>query len=165
MFKKFGIALAVLLTLLTAEYRMAPGDTIEVEFKKLTELSSKQKISLDGTINLPLLKIIKVAGLTQEELQTKLDADYKQFTTGEEPVVYLTPRPIYIIWRDQKDDSIETKVAATPDEARALCGKDYKGEIEPGQVIEINHGRPYSWWGNNWYKLLSALSMIVVLLK
>jgi hypothetical protein len=150
---------------LFAEYRIAPNDTISVEFKLKNEFSTKQPVTQDGFINLPLVKMIKVSGMTQAELQNYLEKEYQKYIANDAPLIFVEPRPIYIIWHDLKDDSVETKIAKTPDEARALCGNDYNGEIVPGQVIKIDHGRPQSWWENNWYKLVSALALVISIFK
>lgn len=166
--RQFSILLITLLIFcfpLLAEYKIAPNDTISVEFKIKKEFSTKQPVTQDGFINLPLVKMVKAEGMTQSELQNYLEKEYLKYVTNDTPLVFIEPRPIYIIWHDLKDDSVETKIAKTPEEARALCGDDYNGEIVPGQVIKIDHGRPQSWWENNWYKLLSALSLIISITK
>lgn len=165
MIRQIILILFLLVSSLFATYQLAPGDTVDVVFKVEQKYSTKQKISFDGTITLPFVEIIKVSGMTHPDLQALLKKEYAGYITKDTPLVYVTPRPVYIIWHDLNKDKVETQLADTPAEASAIVSKYYEGDIVPGQVIHIQHGKPFSWWQNNWYKLLSALSMIVAIAK
>lgn len=150
-----------LVTTALADYLLAPGDTVEVVFKNEKQYTTVQKISVDGTINLPFLEILKVAGLTQPELQEKLKKDFAQYLAKDMPLVYIKPRPVYIVWHNLESDETETQVIENVEEAKAIVGKYYKGSVKPGKVIHIEQGKPFSWWEKNWYKILSALALVI----
>lgn len=57
----------------SAQYRLAPGDTVEVAVGRLPEQRSRVQIQIDGTIVLPGIGSISIAGLTPAELQTNME--------------------------------------------------------------------------------------------
>ena len=50
-----------------ANYQLAGGDTVLVRVFREPDLDSQQRLSRDGTINLPLLGIVRLAGKTTNE--------------------------------------------------------------------------------------------------
>lgn len=64
------------------EYRIGPSDEIEIEVFQVPDLSGVEKVNARGYINMPLIGLVKVAGLTQEEAEnliaTMLEKDYLQ---------------------------------------------------------------------------------------
>ena len=50
-----------------ANYQLTPGDTISIRVFREPELDSQQRLSRDGTINFPLLGVIRLAGKTTNE--------------------------------------------------------------------------------------------------
>jgi polysaccharide biosynthesis/export protein len=59
---------------LGAQYRLAPGDTVEVSVGGIPEQRNRVQIQIDGTIALPGVGTMNVAGLTPTELQTRMEA-------------------------------------------------------------------------------------------
>ncbi|HUI06212.1 MAG TPA: polysaccharide biosynthesis/export family protein [Verrucomicrobiae bacterium] len=63
-----------------SDYRIHPLDTIEINVFNETNLSVKEHVSAQGTINYPLLGTVRVAGLTVTEtenlLKERLGHDY-----------------------------------------------------------------------------------------
>lgn len=57
----------------SAQYRLAPGDTVEIAVGRLPEQRSRVQIQIDGTIVLPGVGSLSVAGLTPAELQTHME--------------------------------------------------------------------------------------------
>lgn len=57
-----------------SEYRLQPGDVIEVSLLGLPELRQRMPIQLDGTITASLVGDLKVAGLTPGEMRSKIKA-------------------------------------------------------------------------------------------
>jgi polysaccharide biosynthesis/export protein len=55
-----------------AEYRIAPGDTIEVSALSLPSFRQEATVSTDGTLMVPLLGDVPAAGLTLAELRQSL---------------------------------------------------------------------------------------------
>ncbi len=62
-------ATAVQSTAIDESYRLGPGDNIAVVLFNVPEYSGEQRISLDGSVNLPLLGKVPVAGRTVEEAE------------------------------------------------------------------------------------------------
>jgi polysaccharide export outer membrane protein len=57
-----------------AAYRLAPGDTVEVAVAGLPELKQRAPIQLDGTISIPAIGTLQVAGATPAEVQAQIEA-------------------------------------------------------------------------------------------
>lgn len=54
------------------EYRIGPGDQLEIRFWQNTELNSEVRVGLDGNITLDIIGQIQAAGKTTEELQNDI---------------------------------------------------------------------------------------------
>lgn len=61
---------------LGVDYRIGPEDILDIEVFQLPELKASVRVSNEGTINLPLLGSIKVAGLTTAQLRRQLELKY-----------------------------------------------------------------------------------------
>lgn len=57
-----------------APYRLAPGDTVEIALVGLPDQRQRATVQLDGTIALPAVGSVVVAGLTPAEFQTRMEA-------------------------------------------------------------------------------------------
>ncbi|HET9904177.1 MAG TPA: polysaccharide biosynthesis/export family protein [Xanthobacteraceae bacterium] len=95
-----------------ADYRIGPGDVVEVAIAGLTDQRQRATVQLDGTISLPGTGAIAVAGLSAPELQARMEAllPTKLFKVrapdGRERVVLVRPadvtaviaeyRPVYV---------------------------------------------------------------------
>ncbi len=62
----------------TVEYRIQPGDTLEVRFYNNPELNETVTVRPDGKISLQLAPEARAAGLTPEELSRQLTGQYSQ---------------------------------------------------------------------------------------
>lgn len=69
------------------EYRVGPGDLIEILVWKELELSRQVRVRPDGRFSYPLIGNINAAGLTIEELQDKLKAELLKFVRFPEVTV------------------------------------------------------------------------------
>jgi polysaccharide biosynthesis/export protein len=72
----FSAAIALLTSsqgCLAGQYRLAPGDTIEVAIGGLPEQRIRAQIQIDGTIALPGVGTVEVANLTPSELQSRVE--------------------------------------------------------------------------------------------
>lgn len=56
------------------DYTIAPGDILEITVFEVKELSENVTVSATGFVTLPLLGLIKVAGLTPSELKGRLES-------------------------------------------------------------------------------------------
>src|SRR5262245_35978087 len=76
------VALASIVVLCTARlamagdvqgpYHLSPGDTVEVGIVSLPDWPRRAVVQMDGTITLPQIGMIAVAGLTSAELQSRM---------------------------------------------------------------------------------------------
>jgi polysaccharide biosynthesis/export protein len=58
---------------LLADYPMGPGDILEITVPAMEELTGRMvRVSGEGTIALPLIGVVKAAGLTEEELRESI---------------------------------------------------------------------------------------------
>lgn len=62
-----------------AEYVVDPPDVLQLEFSNMEEQGRTARLRQDGTITLPLLREVKVAGMTPEEIRKKLETQYAQY--------------------------------------------------------------------------------------
>jgi polysaccharide biosynthesis/export protein len=95
-----------------AQYRLAPGDTVEVSFGGVPDQRNRAQIQIDGTIALPGVGTLEVAGLTPTELQTRVETLLQsrilrqRSPDGREQAIIVRPgdvitsvveyRPIYV---------------------------------------------------------------------
>lgn len=78
-------------------YTLGPGDLLRVDILDVPEYSGEYLILTDGTINLPLIGQISVAGLSVSQVTEKIFAAYAPFVQQPFPSVrIITPRPISI---------------------------------------------------------------------
>ena len=64
----------------SANYQLSAGDVVSIRVFREPDLDSQQRLSKDGTINFPLLGVVKLAGKTTNEAAAQLagllDKDY-----------------------------------------------------------------------------------------
>jgi polysaccharide export outer membrane protein len=58
---------------LGAQYKLAPGDTVEISIGGLPDQRNRAQIQIDGTIALPGVGTVEVAGLTPAEMQSRIE--------------------------------------------------------------------------------------------
>lgn len=66
-----------------ASYKIRPGDEIEILVWEQPSFNTLTTVSRMGTIAIPLLGEINVAGLTQEELERDLERQLEEYVRGE----------------------------------------------------------------------------------
>ena len=64
------------------EYKLAPGDVVEITIAGLPEWHHRVAIQFDGTISLPTLGIIEIAGLTAAEMRNEIAAVLRHDSSG-----------------------------------------------------------------------------------
>lgn len=121
-----------------AEYRLDPGDVIEVSVLGVPELRQRVPVQLDGSISYPLAGSLGVSGLTASEVRTRLQAilptkSFRQRAPdGRESVVVIEPdqitvsvveyRPIYVNGDVAKPGEQTYRPRMTVRQAVALSG-------------------------------------------
>lgn len=144
-----------------AEYVLAPSDQLEIRIISQKDLDTKQIVAPDGTISLPLLGRVAAQGQTLSAFNNKLTSDFSKYIRNPQVIVYLTPRPIYVIQHDVRKNTWDVKEAKSVDEARALAGKDYAGDIKNGDIVSVEVSQKPDWWEDNWYKVLTGAAVLV----
>jgi polysaccharide export outer membrane protein len=73
------------------DFPMGPGDVLDIDVPGLVELEKRQaRIAADGTIRLPLLGVVPVAGLTESQLTRELRGRL------EESIMYDPPVAVFV---------------------------------------------------------------------
>ena len=147
----------------TSAYKVKPGDFLEVQVLNQDSLTTKQPVSPDGTISLPLLGRLQVEEKTLPELDQTLQGLFAKYVERPQVSVYLTPAkppvspkqtqdpkqtdiPIYLVLRDLTKGETQVKAVKTPEEAKAwmLTGTVKNGITDPklGDNIVIETGIP-----------------------
>ena len=107
------------------EYRIGPGDVLDISVWKNPELSRTVSVEPGGTISLPLLNQVPAAGLTPNELGTKLVQQLSEFIPN--PVVSVLPKDVHsyaisVIGEASHPGHFELQRPTTVLEALALAG-------------------------------------------
>jgi len=146
-------------------YRLSPYDTIELEIINHSEFKTKQAVTPDGLLSLPILGMISVEGYTLTELQDYLNHNYAAYLKNPQILLKLTPKPIYIIQYDRKKETWEVKEAKSVEEAQALIGIPTSdlglrtSDLAYGNVYKVSVGRQPDFIEDNWYKIIAAVAI------
>jgi len=144
-----------------SEYVLASGDQLEIRIIGQRDLDTKQAVAPDGTISLPLLGRITAQNQTLKSFNNYLSTEFAKFIKNPQVVVYLTPRPIYVIQHDAKKNTWDVKEAKSIDEARAYTGGNYIGEIKYGDVVSVEVSKKPDYFEDNWYKIITGTAVLV----
>jgi polysaccharide export outer membrane protein len=94
-----------------AGYRIGPKDLVEIRVVELADLNVERRVSEKGSINLPFLEDVQVAGLTDAELASRLKAALElkllQRATVSVQVREFRARPISLIGAVQRPGPLE----------------------------------------------------------
>jgi polysaccharide export outer membrane protein len=113
-----------------ADYVLAAGDTLEIKIINHKDLDTKQTITPDGTISLPLLGRIKAEGLTMSALDQYLSTEFSKYLEKPQVVTYLTPRPIMLFNMTLKRTSGKLrKPNPSPKQRRSSAPRRFKGWV------------------------------------
>ena len=154
-------ALGIRNSAFASDYLLAPNDTLEIRVVGQKDLDTKQTIAPDGTISLPLLGRVTAQGQTLSNFNKSLSAEFAQYIKNPQVVVYLTPRPIYVIQHDVRKNTCDVKEAKSVNEAKALAGRSYTGEIKQGDIVSVDVSDKPDFWEQNWYKIITGTAILV----
>lgn len=73
-----------------ANYRLGPGDEVEINVFDVPELNVSVKIRESGFVNLPLIGAVKAQGLTEAELQGELEQRLANFVRTPNVAVFVS---------------------------------------------------------------------------
>src|ERR1700759_2065442 len=125
------------LTSQTPSYLVA-GDVVKISFPAAPELNQTQKIGADGTLSLPLIGEVAVAGKTVGQVQADLARLYKPQLQDNEVIVNLDTRavPVVVSGAVQKPGKIVFERPATVVEAIMEAG-GFTPEANLGKISLI----------------------------
>ena len=175
-------------------YRLAAGDTLEIHVVGRDELTTKQAITPDGTLSVPMLGRLHVAGKTLFELDSIVEGGLAKVVKSPNVVTYLIPKtetvsdatlPIYVVIYDLKKETWDVKTAKSSQEALAwTAGKGFKINgssfakatadkpsptqnvtLKPGDIVQSETGSKPDFWESNWYKVLTSLAVVTGIVK
>jgi len=152
---------AIILPVFASDYILAPSDQLEVKILNQKDLDTKQSVAPDGTISLPFVGRLSVQGQTLSGLDKLLNEKFSKYVNNPQVVVYLIPRPIYVIQKNVRTETWDVKEAKSINEAKALAGVNYTENIKHGDVISVEAGDKPDFWEKNWYKVLTGTAVLV----
>lgn len=147
------------------EYRLRPGDQLDIRLIHNPEFSDRVVVTPDGQISMPLIGFVPAAGRTPRELQAELQARFRRelrqpevsviprtfaqqrvFVGGEvgTPGVYELPSQIGVLqavitaggFRPTAREDGVVLIRRTPDNRAALRVVDLEAVLQRGQLQE-----------------------------
>jgi polysaccharide biosynthesis/export protein len=141
-----------------AQYKLAPGDTVEVSIGGLPDQRSRGQIQIDGTIALSGVGIVEVAGLTPSEMQSRIEtllqsrilrhrsADGRDQTfvikPGDVTASVVEYRPIYVSGDVLTPGQQAYRASMTVRQAVAVAGgfsllrsRGHPGVVDPADLV------------------------------
>ena len=105
------------------DYVIQPKDILSISVWRHEDLTQAVEVNSEGMISFPLLREVKAAGLTAEELEdviaTALGKDYLQ---DPHVTVHIRKKPVYVTGQVKRPGPIELQGPLTVSEAIALAG-------------------------------------------
>ncbi len=144
-----------------AEYLLAPNDSLDIRIIGQDKLATKQAIAPDGSLSLPLLGRVVASGKTLKDFNEELSKGFSKYVDNPQVVISLTPRPIYVIQHDVRKNTWEVKEAKSVEEARAMAGKNFIGDISYGDIINVEVGKKPDFLEENWYKVITGTAVLI----
>ncbi len=163
-----------------AAYLLQPKDTLDIHIVGHDELNTKQAITPDGSISLPLLGRLFVQDQTMSQLDVTLQTGFSKFIKLPQVTAILIPNsegknkadlPIFVVVHDLKKDSVEVKSTKSVSEAYSwVSGRAFQifrdgkvtqnVEILPGDSLVVGYSKAPDFFEENWYKLLTAAGVV-----
>ncbi len=164
-------------------YRLSPNDTLEIHVVGREEFTTKQTITPDGTISVPVIGRLNVVGKTLFELDSLLESGFAKVVKAPSVVTYLIQDkdekkdlPIFVVIEDLKKGTWSVKEAKTVSEALAwTAGQEFylngvkqlpsatgadQPLIQHGDTVLVKMGEKPTFWTDNWYKVLTSLAVV-----
>lgn len=127
------------------QYILGPGDSVFVELLDIPEYSGTFVVGPDGTLYLPRLKSLYVAGLTVDELTYFLTQQFKTFV--REPQVYVSPvvyRPVRVFIKGEVSRPGYYYLSGSESLQTDFPGSLLENSINPSQGVSVSNRKPAS---------------------
>ncbi|MEM7482260.1 MAG: polysaccharide biosynthesis/export family protein [Acidobacteriota bacterium] len=122
-----------------SDYRIGPRDLLQIKVLQVPDLDTEQRVSEDGTVSLPIIGEVPVAGYTQrqliDELQRLLEKDYVEQATVTVDLLEARSRPISILGAVSRPGDLEFSGQWTLLEAVAAAGGLAEGHGDSINVL------------------------------
>ena len=114
----------------TADYRIVPGDKLNIQVYKDSNLSQQLQVRPDGKITLPLVGDVRAEGRTSAELRDSLIESLKEYNTNPVVTVIVTetvPPVFYVMGEVNAPGTLPLKGQISMVQALAMAGgfKDF----------------------------------------
>ena len=119
-----------------SEYRLQPGDELLVTIQDVAQADRSYIIDSGGTISLPLLQEVKVAGLSVREVENRIAEGFRARELLKNPIISVQPgalRPFYVIGEVNSPGEINYRQGMTVLSAISAAG-GYTYRAQEGQV-------------------------------
>ena len=119
-----------------SEYRLQPGDELLVTIQDVAQADRAYIIDSGGTISLPLLQEVKVAGLSVREVENRIAEGFRARELLKNPIISVQPgalRPFYVIGEVNSPGEINYRQGMTVLSAISAAG-GYTYRAQEGQV-------------------------------
>jgi polysaccharide export outer membrane protein len=124
---------------LPSDYKIGPGDLLQINVWKNETLSRIVPVRPDGKISLPLLQDVQAAGLTPMQLRDKLANSFAEFMPNPEVSVSVNDvrsMRISVLGQVQKPGVLELHGATTILEAIAMAG-GFRDFASPSRIVVL----------------------------
>lgn len=110
----------------SSSYRLGPKDLIEIRIFEEPTLNGSHRVADDGSIQVPLIGRLDVAGLTigdlTRDVASRLEENYLQHATVTVEILELRSKPISVIGAVEKPGNLEIRGRLTLLEALTAAG-------------------------------------------
>lgn len=150
------------------EYRMGPGDKIQVTIFGRPDLSGIYTIRSSGSLSLPIAGGIKASDLTLNQLETEIENQYSVLMKSEtEPALgldvnieILEHRPFYILGDVSRPGSYEYQSRLTVLRAIAIAG-GYASSGPDARVMETRSRESLNVYRNNYIAAIAREARLI----
>ena len=106
------------------DYRVGPGDILEISVWREEGLNQKVLVRPDGGISLPLIGNLPAAGLTMEQLKEEIGKRLARFLTAPEVTVSLltSNQKVFVVGKVNKPGEFPMMKRVTVMQALAMAG-------------------------------------------
>lgn len=137
---RIGLALALLAAPAAAEtLTMAPGDTVAVSVLGRADLSGNFTLRSDGTISMHVIGATEAAGLTEAELEDRLEARLAgEMQLPASVTVWVDSwRPVYVLGGVVAPGAFDYRLGMTVEQAVALAGGYDMGTVTGSSSLSM----------------------------
>jgi len=109
---------------MTQDYRIAPGDALDISVWKEDGLASKTLVRPDGGISFPLIGNLNAEGLTADQLKKEIAKRLGEYLSDPEVTVSVlgTNQKVYVLGKVNKPGEVQLNSPLTVLQALAMAG-------------------------------------------